>query len=108
MEGYSYVMVGDVKIAEVPDLCHIDLIYEPPSIFQPKDITNMSLIEVHDIVAYGFELSWLEAACDYTKENHLNLDNATTRYSYYCDVTRSTLLSPPLKSPHLNALEVNA
>ncbi|KAG5242265.1 receptor protein [Salix suchowensis] len=76
---YSYVMVGvDVEIADVPDLCRIDLIYEAHSIFQPlKNISNMSLIEVHDILAYGFELSWWRA-CDYAKVNHLNLDN------YYC------------------------
>ncbi|KAF9679257.1 hypothetical protein SADUNF_Sadunf07G0121200 [Salix dunnii] len=114
MEGYSYVMVSyDVEIAEVPDLCRIDLIYEPaclsrlyeePSDFQPENITNMSLIyeapsisqlenisnmsNVHDILAHGFQLSWWQAACDYAKENHLNLDNATTRYSYYCGDTR--------------------
>ncbi|KAG5229406.1 receptor protein [Salix suchowensis] len=83
MEGYSYVMVGEVKIAEVPDICRIDLIYVY-SQFQPVNITNMSLIEVHDILAYGFELSWEQAACDYAKENHLNLDN------YYC-ATRNFL-----------------
>ncbi|KAJ6418979.1 hypothetical protein OIU84_029141 [Salix udensis] len=99
------VMVGE--IAEVPDLCRIDLIYEAPlfsqlqnitnlSLIDVHDITNMSLIEVHDILAnmsfievhdilaYGFELSWSEAACDYAKVNHLNLDNATIRDNYYC------------------------
>ncbi|KAF9679259.1 hypothetical protein SADUNF_Sadunf07G0121400 [Salix dunnii] len=103
MEGYSYVMVGyRVKvgnhyvmvgeIAEVPDLCRIDLIYEPPSsIQQLVNITNMSLIEVHDILAYGFELSWEQAACDYAKENQINLDNATIRHDYYCfdDIRRN-------------------
>uniref|UniRef100_A0A6N2LP00 Wall-associated receptor kinase galacturonan-binding domain-containing protein n=1 Tax=Salix viminalis TaxID=40686 RepID=A0A6N2LP00_SALVM len=108
MEGYSYVMVGEVfatssDIGEVPDLCRIDLIYEPPSSIQPVNITNMSLIEVHDILAYGFELSWEEAVCDYAKENQLNLDNTTIRLDYNCHDTRirSTLLSLS-KSPHLN------
>ncbi|KAF9679252.1 hypothetical protein SADUNF_Sadunf07G0120700 [Salix dunnii] len=89
MEGYSYVMVSYYmvdghyemvgEIAEVPNLCRIDLIYAPPSYFQLENITNMSLIEVHDILAYGFELSWEEAACDYVKEN---IDSATIRNDY--------------------------
>uniref|UniRef100_A0A6N2MEN5 Protein kinase domain-containing protein n=1 Tax=Salix viminalis TaxID=40686 RepID=A0A6N2MEN5_SALVM len=77
---YSYVMAGDyVAIAELPDLCRIDLNYEAASVFQLQNITSLSLIEVHDILAYGFELSWLQAACDYAKEN--NLDD---KY-LYCD-----------------------
>ncbi|KAF9663380.1 hypothetical protein SADUNF_Sadunf17G0043800 [Salix dunnii] len=73
---YTYVIAGgDVEIAEVPDLCRIDLIYEAPSVFQLQNITNMSLIEVQDILAYGFELSWEQAARDYAKKNHLILDN---------------------------------
>ncbi|KAG5241744.1 receptor protein [Salix suchowensis] len=96
MEGYSYVMVGEVyvmsgDIAEVPDLCRIDLIHGALSFFQPENITNMSFIKVHDILAYGFELSWWQAACDYAKKNHLNLDNATIRSDYNCrDDIRST------------------
>ncbi|KAG5226601.1 LEAF RUST DISEASE-RESISTANCE LOCUS RECEPTOR PROTEIN KINASE [Salix suchowensis] len=82
---YSYVMAGVyVEIAELPDLCRIDLIYAAPSVSQLQNITNMSLIEVHDILAYGFELSWEQVAC-YAKENHLNLDN----YNYnYCALIR--------------------
>ena len=63
----------------------------------------MTLIEVHDILAYGLELSWWQAACDYAQENHLNLGNATIIGDYYCYDIRSTLLSLSLKSSHLNA-----
>ncbi|KAF9663377.1 hypothetical protein SADUNF_Sadunf17G0043500 [Salix dunnii] len=72
---HSYVAGGDVEIAEIPNLCRIDLICESPLVFEVQHITKMSLIEVNDILAYGFELSWGQAACDYAKENHLNLDN---------------------------------
>uniref|UniRef100_A0A6N2L9Y9 Wall-associated receptor kinase galacturonan-binding domain-containing protein n=1 Tax=Salix viminalis TaxID=40686 RepID=A0A6N2L9Y9_SALVM len=104
MEGYSYVMfsyyvkvmVGDHyevvmvgEIAEVPDLCRIDLIYAAPLFSSKQNITNMSLIEVHDILAYGFELSWSGAACDYAKENHLKLDG------YSCDTPSN---KPPIRA----------
>ncbi|KAF9679253.1 hypothetical protein SADUNF_Sadunf07G0120800 [Salix dunnii] len=124
LEGYSYVMVGDrVKvgdhyvmvgeIAEVPDLCRIDLIYEPPSsIQQLVNITNMSLIEVHDILAYGFELSWWRGACDYVKEN---IDNATIRNNcerrkprlvFYIDKGNGTLSTQTINSDFLSILTV--
>ncbi|KAF9679263.1 hypothetical protein SADUNF_Sadunf07G0121800 [Salix dunnii] len=96
MEGYSYVMVSYLwmvgEIAEVPDLCRIHLIYDLPSYFrQLVNINNMSLIEVQDILAYGFELSWAQAACDYVKEN---FDNATIR-NYQCPPSTLLSLSPP-------------
>uniref|UniRef100_A0A6N2MF62 Wall-associated receptor kinase galacturonan-binding domain-containing protein n=1 Tax=Salix viminalis TaxID=40686 RepID=A0A6N2MF62_SALVM len=52
MEGHSYVMVdGDNK--DVPDLCRVNLMYPVP-----KNVTNMSYKDVHDILADGFELQW--------------------------------------------------
>ncbi|KAF9679258.1 hypothetical protein SADUNF_Sadunf07G0121300 [Salix dunnii] len=112
MEGYSYVMVSYYmvdghyemvgEIAEVPNLCRIDLIYEPPSsIQQLVNITNMSLIEVHDILAYGFELSWEQAACDYVKEN---IDNATIRH--YCQRRDGNYTTETINSDFLSILIV--
>uniref|UniRef100_A0A6N2LJ45 non-specific serine/threonine protein kinase n=1 Tax=Salix viminalis TaxID=40686 RepID=A0A6N2LJ45_SALVM len=125
MEGYSYVMAGYRywmvdhyvmvgEIAEVPDLCRIDLIYEPPLLSQLENITNlslidvhditnmslievhdilanMSLIEVHDILAYGFELSWSEAFCDYAKVN--NLTHCSPRNKLHTKTINSDFLS---------------
>jgi len=76
MEGHSYVMV-DGGIQDVPDLCSIDLIYSVP-----KNMRNMSYTDVHDILVYGFELSWFSFCCNYSTENRCNLDDATVKNNY--------------------------
>jgi hypothetical protein len=76
MEGHSYVMVGE-DIHDVPDLCRINLIYSVP-----KNMRNMSYTDVHDILVYGFELSWFSFCCNYSTENRCNLDDATVKNNY--------------------------
>jgi hypothetical protein len=74
MEGHAYVMV-DGNVQDVPDLCRIDLIYS-----MPKYMTNKSYTDVHDILVYGFELSWFYFCCHYgTENNRCNLDEATVK-----------------------------
>jgi len=93
VEGYSYVMVTeDMYVADAPELCRINLIYDATSPTQQKNITNMSLIDVQDILAYGFELSWGQDACGYIKENGSILDDVAIVRSY-CGDPRSTLFS---------------
>ncbi|XP_034920445.1 LEAF RUST 10 DISEASE-RESISTANCEUS RECEPTOR-LIKE PROTEIN KINASE-like 2.1 [Populus alba] len=76
MEGHSYVMVGG-DIQDVPDLCRINLIYPVG-----KNMTNMSYTDVHDVLVYGFELSWFSFCCLYSTENRCNLDEATMKNNY--------------------------
>jgi len=85
MEGHSYVMIDGDIINDVPDLCRIDLIYSVP-----KNMRNMSYTDVHDILVYGFELSWFYFCCYYSTENRCNLDEATVK-NHYCfiDYTES-------------------
>ncbi|XP_011047641.1 PREDICTED: probable receptor-like protein kinase At5g39020 isoform X6 [Populus euphratica] len=74
MEGYSsYVLIG-YSLVDIPDSCHVNLMYHAPSTFQPKNWTNISYIEVHDIILYGFDLSWYRACCDFPKENRCKFD----------------------------------
>jgi len=96
MEGHSYVMVGE-DIQDVPDLCRIDLIYSVP-----KNMTNTSYTDVHDILVYGFELSWFSFCCDYGKGNRCNLDEATVKnhscfykepYRKYCIMIMHTIFA---------------
>uniref|UniRef100_A0A6N2LKK4 Protein kinase domain-containing protein n=1 Tax=Salix viminalis TaxID=40686 RepID=A0A6N2LKK4_SALVM len=63
MEGHSYVMVAgyDREIKDVPDLCRVNLMYTVP-----KNVTNMSYTDVHDILADGFELYWHNYSTDST------------------------------------------
>jgi len=83
MEGHSYVMVDGDIINDVPDLCRINLIYSVP-----KNMRNKSYTDVHDILVYGFELSWFSFCCDYGKENRCNLDEATVKnHSCFYDYT---------------------
>ncbi|KAL9380279.1 hypothetical protein Peur_025936 [Populus x canadensis] len=100
MEGHSYVMV-DAQIQDVPDLCRINLIYSVP-----KNIRNMSYTDVHDILVYGFELSWFSFCCQDRIENRCNLDEATmknntclqyTIENYFCTYS----LSPYVSSAYL-------
>jgi hypothetical protein len=77
MEGHSYVMV-DGQIQDVPDLCRINLIY-----YVPKNMTNMSYTDVHDILVYGFELSWFNFCCYNDIVSRCNLDEATVK-KHYC------------------------
>jgi len=84
MEGHSYVMV-DGGIQDVPDLCRIDLIYSVP-----KNMRNMSYTDVHDILVYGFELSWFSFCCDTGKENRCNLDEATVKNNYCLSLSQLT------------------
>ena len=76
MEGHSYVMVDGDIIKDVPDLCRINLIYSVP-----KYMRNMSYTDVHDVLVYGFELSWFSFCCYYGTENPCNLDEATMKNS---------------------------
>jgi hypothetical protein len=97
MEGHSYVMVDGDIINDVPDLCRINLIYSVP-----KNMTNMSYTDVHDILVYGFELSWFSFCCYNGKENRCNLDEATVKnhncfntesYCTYCIMIMHTIFA---------------
>jgi hypothetical protein len=94
MEGYSSYVLIDSSLGNIPDLCHVNLMYPASFTFQPKNETNISYIDVHDSIIYGFDLSWSGACCDFLKENHCKLDEANM--SIYC----STLLSLSLSLSH--------
>ena len=86
MEGHSYVMV-DGHVRDVPDLCRINLIYSVP-----KNMRNKSYTDVHDILVYGFELSWFSFCCHYSTENPCNLDESTVQNNN-CSQYRTCSLS---------------
>jgi len=85
MEGHSYVMVDGDIINDVPGLCRINLIYSVP-----KNMRNKSYTDVHDILVYGFELSWFSFCCDNGEENRCNLDEATVKNNYCLRYNRFT------------------
>jgi hypothetical protein len=103
MEGYSsYVVIG-YFFGEIPDSCHVNLIYPLHLTFdQLKNGTNISYIDVQDSILYGFYLSWSRACCDFLKENRCNLDEADI--NKYC----STLLSLSHTNAHINILTAHS
>jgi hypothetical protein len=101
MEGtYSYVfissydnddsIIGYLQLRDIPDLCHVNLMYPVSYTFDQleNDRTNISYIDVHNNILYGFDLSWYWACCDFRKENPCKLDEGNI--SIYCG---GTLLS---------------
>jgi len=97
---YFYDSIGYRHLRDIPDLCHVNLMYPASFTFdQPKNRTNISYIDVHDSILYGFDLSWFWACCDFLKENPCKLDKANI--SMYCGTLLcGTLLPLPLPLPH--------
>ncbi|GFY81849.1 hypothetical protein Acr_02g0000890 [Actinidia rufa] len=51
---YSYVLVGDVRLADIPNLCSVDVVAPFSSINEQ----NISFSDIHNGLAHGFELRW--------------------------------------------------
>ncbi|PSS34256.1 Rust resistance kinase [Actinidia chinensis var. chinensis] len=51
---YSYVLVGDVSLADIPNLCSVDVVAPFSSINEQ----NISFSDIHNELAHGFELRW--------------------------------------------------
>ncbi|KAL1553109.1 LEAF RUST 10 DISEASE-RESISTANCE LOCUS RECEPTOR-LIKE PROTEIN KINASE-like 2.7 [Salvia divinorum] len=52
---YAYIKVGRMKVSEMPYTCGVDLI-AMTSWYNFKDLSNVSLSEIHESLLYGFEL----------------------------------------------------
>ncbi|KAL1553115.1 LEAF RUST 10 DISEASE-RESISTANCE LOCUS RECEPTOR-LIKE PROTEIN KINASE-like 2.7 [Salvia divinorum] len=53
---YAYVKVGRMKVSELPYTCGVDLIVMT-SWYNFKDLSNVSLSEIHESLLYGYELT---------------------------------------------------
>jgi hypothetical protein len=96
---YYYDSIGYLQLRDIPDLCHVNLMYPTHFTFldQPTNETNIiSYKDVHDSIVYGFDLSWSRACCDFPKENPCKLDEAGI--STRCGTLLS--LSHPLTHTH--------
>ncbi|KAI8031353.1 LEAF RUST 10 DISEASE-RESISTANCE LOCUS RECEPTOR-LIKE PROTEIN KINASE-like 2.1 [Camellia lanceoleosa] len=52
---HLYVVVGDLNVSDVADLCTVEMMVP---IAQPPLLMNISFLDVHNAMAYGFELSF--------------------------------------------------
>nr|XP_048325482.1 rust resistance kinase Lr10-like [Ziziphus jujuba var. spinosa] len=69
--GYSYVKIGSTYASELKDYCRLEqmLMTSKRGIAENRDI---SYIDIHNILEYGFELLWLPNQC-YLNESNLIL-----------------------------------
>lgn len=58
---YAYIKIGRMKIAELPDTCEFKVVVMTSWDF--KDLNNVSLLEIHESLLYGFELSTFCPEC---------------------------------------------
>ncbi|QCD99340.1 Wall-associated receptor kinase [Vigna unguiculata] len=58
-KGYAYAVVGDLKAEDIEVGCDIKLV-APTSL---RSFNNHSYTSMHSSLAYGFQISWLQLAC---------------------------------------------
>ncbi|ONI21058.1 hypothetical protein PRUPE_2G048700, partial [Prunus persica] len=58
-QGHSFVMVGHVNASDLTELCRIELMVRTS--WPGTKGTNLSYIDIHNELVYGFELSWLQS-----------------------------------------------
>ncbi|KAJ4826072.1 hypothetical protein Tsubulata_041704 [Turnera subulata] len=55
----SYINVGGMNSSDLMESCRVDMMMLLPD----KDCKNMSFKDIHNELAYGFEISWYNANC---------------------------------------------
>ncbi|GKV47003.1 hypothetical protein SLEP1_g53952 [Rubroshorea leprosula] len=78
---YYYVKVGKTTSLELKPSCRIELMALTPFI-REKNYENLSYLDIHHWLAYGFELSWLHASCGKTGF-HINVENQCAHSIFY-------------------------
>ncbi|KAI5342647.1 hypothetical protein L3X38_010523 [Prunus dulcis] len=58
-QGHSFVMVGHVNAPYLRELCRVELMVRTPR--PGTKGTNLSYMDIHNELVYGFELSWLQS-----------------------------------------------
>ncbi|KAG8390397.1 hypothetical protein BUALT_Bualt01G0079100 [Buddleja alternifolia] len=84
---FSYVTVGSILVSDLDESCAFDTMIEASSPNPKKDSSNYSYSEIHDLLAYGVELSWFQAMCGECEESKgtCNLEDDKIRCRHYCD-----------------------
>ncbi|XP_027939829.1 LEAF RUST 10 DISEASE-RESISTANCE LOCUS RECEPTOR-LIKE PROTEIN KINASE-like 2.1 isoform X3 [Vigna unguiculata] len=73
-KGYAYAVGGDLKAADMEVGCDIKLV-APTSL---RTFNNHSYTSMHWSLAYGFEISWVQLACDnYCPDGFCYFDSAS-------------------------------
>nr|XP_023871446.1 LEAF RUST 10 DISEASE-RESISTANCE LOCUS RECEPTOR-LIKE PROTEIN KINASE-like 2.4 [Quercus suber] len=79
---YRYVKVGRTNASElVEDSCQVEKMFRT-SRPTNNDDPNISCKDVHNELAYGFELSWFGSDCYLDDANHVQCDDSRTVLGY--------------------------
>lgn len=81
---YSYVTVRRISISDLEEACTYDSMVEASSPWPLGDNNNYSYSQIHDMLAYGFQLTWFNAMCTECKGT-CSLDGEKIVCRNYCD-----------------------
>ncbi|XP_031116815.1 LEAF RUST 10 DISEASE-RESISTANCE LOCUS RECEPTOR-LIKE PROTEIN KINASE-like 2.5 [Ipomoea triloba] len=59
--GFAYAKIGPFIASDLRVSCRVDLITQTSWKIQENGAQNVSLLDIHDAMMYGFELSWFQA-----------------------------------------------
>nr|GMD53697.1 LEAF RUST 10 DISEASE-RESISTANCE LOCUS RECEPTOR-LIKE PROTEIN KINASE-like 2.1 [Ipomoea batatas] len=67
--GHTYAMLGTLNASDLRISCRVEVITMTSWRIQENNVSssqinNISVLEIHDALTYGFELSWFQAVCD--------------------------------------------
>ncbi|XP_058208306.1 uncharacterized protein LOC131321331 [Rhododendron vialii] len=63
---YSYAVVGDVSIWDIPDSCFLEAFYLSSSPLVIERGSNFSWLDLNEVLEYGIEASWFNQFCSST------------------------------------------
>lgn len=80
---YSYVTVRRISVSDLEETCTFDSMVEASSPW-PLGDDNYLYSQIHDMIAYGFQLSWFSAMCTEC-EGRCSLKGDKIVCTHYCD-----------------------
>ncbi|KAH6770942.1 hypothetical protein C2S52_015745 [Perilla frutescens var. hirtella] len=84
---HSYVTAGSILVSDLEESCTYDTIAMASSLAPwPSRDHNYSYAQIHDLLAYGFELLWYPALCTECDESKgtCSLEGNKIRCRHYC------------------------
>ncbi|KAG6655983.1 LEAF RUST 10 DISEASE-RESISTANCE LOCUS RECEPTOR-LIKE PROTEIN KINASE-like 2.3 [Carya illinoinensis] len=94
--GFRYVIYNHTDLRDVEDLCQVEQIFWTSwrgLINLRNDPSSISCEDFHNLLLYGFELSWLTPSTDYGK---CGIFEFSEQRRYYCK-TRAGILGLPFR-----------
>lgn len=82
---HSYVTVGSILVWDLEEFCTYDTMAEASSP-SPLEDDNYTYSQIHDLLAYGFEVSWYYAMCTKCEEDKgsCTLEDDKIHCRHYC------------------------